>query len=50
MKVQLLSLLIDYFIDIEAYEKCAHLNKLLTNLRDTNENMGETITAGINKS
>lgn len=50
MKVQLLSLLIDYFTDIEAYEKCAHLNKLLTNLGDKNENMGETITTGSNKS
>ena len=48
MKVQLVTLLIDYFTDIEEYEKCAHLSKLLTNLGENNENMGEAIATGSN--
>lgn len=50
MKVQLLTLLIEYFTDVEDYEKCAHLNKLLINLENMNENISETTSSGSNKS
>ena len=46
MKVKMLQLLIEYFTDIEEYERCAHLSKLLTNLGDKNENNSKAITTG----
>lgn len=46
MKVQLLNLLLDYFTDIEQYEKCSNLQKMLVNLENTNESNSETVVSG----
>lgn len=49
MKNQLLNLLLDYFTDIEHYEKCAHLHKLVNELENKNENISESIITGSEK-
>jgi hypothetical protein len=49
MKHQLLDLLLDYFTDIEHYEKCAFIHKLSIKLENKNENISERIITGSTK-
>jgi hypothetical protein len=49
MKHQLLNLLLDYFTDIEHYEKCAFIHKLSIKLENKNENISERIITGSTK-
>ena len=47
MKKSFLQLLLDYFTDIEHYEKCAIIVKLQNkNLENMNENISKTIKSG----
>jgi|TARA_Y100000287_G_C14212231_1_gene351525 hypothetical protein len=47
MKKSFLQLLLDYFTDIEHYEKCAVIVKLQNkNLENMNENISKTIKSG----
>tara|TARA_B100001093_G_scaffold510878_1_gene577611 strand:- start:23 stop:268 length:246 start_codon:yes stop_codon:yes gene_type:complete len=50
MKLDLLNLLIEYFTDIEHYEKCSKLVTMIQNLENTNvKHNSETIETGSNK-
>jgi hypothetical protein len=46
MKMELLKLLIEYFTDIEQYENCSKLSKMIKALEKTNENTRETTVTG----
>lgn len=47
MRKSFLQLLLDYFTDIEHYEKCAVIVKLQNkNLENMNENISKTIKSG----
>lgn len=46
MRFQLLKLLIEYFEDIEDYEKCAKLHSMLDQLENRYETINKTITTG----
>ncbi len=46
MKIQMINLLLEYFTDIEHYEKCAKLDTILKKLENMNENISETIITG----
>lgn len=50
MKMELLKLLIEYFTDIEQYEKCSKLSKMINSLEKTNENISETTITGSEES
>jgi hypothetical protein len=50
MKLDLLNLLIEYFTDIEHYEKCSKLKSMIENLENSNvKHNSETIETGSNK-
>jgi hypothetical protein len=46
MKLEIVQLLLDYFTDIEHYEKCSTLNEMVKTLENTDENFSETISTG----
>jgi len=46
MKMELLKLLIEYFTDIEQYENCSKLSKMIKALEKTNENISKTTITG----
>ena len=46
MKLEIVQLLLDYFTDIEQYEKCSTLNEMVKTLENTDENFSETISTG----
>jgi hypothetical protein len=50
MKMELLKLLIEYFTDIEHYEKCSKLSEMIKGLEKTNENNRETTITGSEES
>jgi len=50
MKMELLKLLIEYFTDIEQYENCSKLSKMIKALEKTNENNRETTITGSEES
>tara|TARA_Y100000817_G_C16820846_1_gene528792 strand:+ start:128 stop:367 length:240 start_codon:yes stop_codon:yes gene_type:complete len=50
MKMELLKLLIEYFTDIEHYEKCSNLSKMIKGLEKTNENISKTTVTGSEES
>lgn len=50
MKLDLLNLLMEYFTDIEHYEKCSKLKSMIENLENDNVKYnGKTIETGSNK-
>ena len=49
MKSQLLNLLLEYFSDIEHYEKCSKLKSIIEKLENVNEIDSKTITSGSQK-
>lgn len=46
MKLKLLSLLLDYFSDIEHYEKCSKLKPIIKRLESIDENISKTTVTG----
>jgi hypothetical protein len=46
MRVQFVNLLLEYFTEVEHYEKCAKLVTILKGLENMNENISETTTTG----
>lgn len=51
MKVELISLLIEYFEDVEDYRKCSKLKTIIENLESSNdEHSGKGIETGSKKS
>tara|TARA_R110000851_G_scaffold161009_3_gene304403 strand:- start:5357 stop:5596 length:240 start_codon:yes stop_codon:yes gene_type:complete len=46
MKLEIVQLVLDYFTDIEHYEKCSKLNEMVKRLETYNENIGETTSSG----
>jgi len=50
MKLKMIELLLEYFTDIEHYEKCAKLKPILNKLENNNENSSEIIITGSNDS
>jgi len=50
MKLKMIELLLEYFTDIEHYEKCAKLKPILNKLENNNENSSEIIITGSNNS
>jgi len=46
MKVKLINLLLEYFTDIEHYEKCAKLVIMLKRLENRNENISKNAITG----
>jgi len=50
MKIKMIELLLEYFTDIEHYEKCAKLKPILSKLENNNEDSSEIIITGSNNS
>ena len=46
MKTQLINLLLEYFTEIEEYERCTKLQTMKTNLENKNENISENVITG----
>ena len=50
MKMELLKLLIEYFTDIEHYEKCSKLKPIINRLENMDENISKTTVTGSEES
>ena len=50
MKLKLLNLLLEYFSDIEHYEKCSKLKPIINRLENVDENISKTTVTGSEES